>query len=57
MISAWHLLWIIPLASAIAIMCLAFVSAGDDANDTNRSSDTPPLDEDMNRHSGLLEED
>ena len=57
MISAWHLLWIIPLMSAIAIMGLAFVAAGNDTDNTHRSSETPPLDEDMNRHSGLLEDE
>ena len=56
MISAWHLLWIIPLASVFTVAALSLVKAGSDDEDIV-AEESPPLDEDMNRHSGLLEDD
>lgn len=30
MISAWHLLWIVPLAAMLGLLCMAVLAAGSD---------------------------
>lgn len=54
MISAWHLLWIIPLSACAGVFCMALVSAKRCCAQPDSGYDPDYYDHDV---SGLLEED